>query len=126
MTKGIGIDLVDVARIAQAFERHEARMKARLFTPAEQAYCDARLTPTLHYAARFAAKEAFSKAIGTGFTLGLKWTEIEVVNLETGEPTLRVTGRAAEAMRERGATRAFVSLTHSTTAAAAVVLLEVD
>lgn len=124
MIVGIGIDLVEVQRIEEALSRHEGRMKTRLFTDAEQAYCDSCHTPALHYAARFAAKEAFSKAVGTGMTNSLKWREIEIVNEPSGEPILRPAGVATELMAARGATRVHVSLTHTKGVAAAVVVLE--
>ena len=124
MIVGIGIDLVEVQRIEDALGKHEGRMKSRLFSDAEQAYCDACHTPSLHYAARFAAKEAFSKAVGTGMTNGLKWKEIEILNQPSGEPILMPAGVATELMAARGATRVHVSLTHTRGMAGAVVVLE--
>ncbi|MDX2175463.1 MAG: holo-ACP synthase [Candidatus Sumerlaeia bacterium] len=124
MVVGVGVDLIEAERITEALGRHPERMKARLFTDGEQAYCEGRHTPALHYAARFAAKEAFSKAVGTGFTGNLKWREIEIENLPGGEPVLRLHGVAAELAARRGADRCHVSLSHSRGMAVAVVLLE--
>jgi holo-[acyl-carrier protein] synthase len=124
MIVGIGVDLIETERIIEALSRNEGRMKSKLFTEAEREYCEGRHTPPLHYAARFAAKEAFSKAVGTGMAQGLKWREIEVLNLPGGEPVLHAHGVAAELMKRRGATRVLVSLSHSKTAAVAVVVLE--
>lgn len=78
MIRGIGIDIVATDRMQAALERHSGRMKERLFTAAEIAYCDARHTPVMHYAARFAAKEAFSKALGTGMAKGLAWKDFSI------------------------------------------------
>ena len=126
MIRGTGIDIVEIERIEAALARHEGRMKERLFTESEQAYCEARHTPLLHYAARFAAKEAFSKAVGTGMSGGLRWRDIEIVNLPSGEPVLRAHGVAAELIQRRGAVRAHVTLSHSRTVAVACVVIESD
>jgi holo-[acyl-carrier protein] synthase len=124
MIRGIGIDVVELDRIEKALARHEGRMKTKLFHELERAYCEARHTPVLHYAARFAAKEAFSKAIGTGMTRGFGFKDVWVENLSSGEPVLRLSDRARELAAERGATRFHVSLSHSNTSAAAVVVIE--
>ena len=96
----------------------------RLYTPTERAYCDGMARPALHYAARFAAKEAFVKALGTGFSSGIRWREIGIVNDERGKPELVVEAAAGEVMKSLGADRAYVSLSHDPTRAAAVVVLE--
>jgi len=124
MVKGVGIDIVDIERVAKALESHGGRMRNRIFTAEEQAYCDARHTPPLHYAARFAAKEAFSKAVGTGLTTGLGWKDMWIRNLRSGEPVMEVSERGREAMGRRGAARVHVSLSHTATSAAAVVVIE--
>ena len=124
MVRGIGIDVIEIARIEKALERHPERMKARLYTADERAYCEARANPLLHYAARFAAKEAFSKAIGTGMARGFGWQDAAVLNHEGGEPHVVLSPRGEEFLRARGAARVHVSLSHSNTVACAVVVIE--
>jgi len=124
MILGIGIDLCDVERIGRLLEKDRKRFVRRVFLAAEAAYCEARRRPAIHYAARFAAKEAFMKAVGTGWRLG--WWQVEVVRGPSGRPELALSGRAAEVMQRRGMRRAHLSLTHSPQAAAAVVVLEGD
>ena len=124
MIQGTGVDIVEIERIEAALSRHEDRMKRRLFTESERAYCEARHTPVMHYAARFAAKEAFSKAIGTGMAQGLGWQDVAVVNLPTGEPRLELSPRARTLLEERGANHAHVTLSHSHSVAVAVVIIE--
>ncbi len=124
MTVGIGIDLVDVERIARALGQHRERFEARVFTPVEIADCAGRADRTLALAARFAAKEACLKALGTGWSQGLGFRDVEVVRGSTGRPEIRLHGRAAARAQELGAERIHVSLTHERHVAAAVVVLD--
>ena len=124
MIVAIGIDLIEIARIEAVFARRGDRFRARMFTEGEISYCEARASKFASYAARFAAKEAAMKALGTGWAEGVGWTDIEVVSGTNGAPVLRLHGRALERMREIGATKAHVSLTHSGNLAMAEVLLE--
>jgi len=124
MIVGIGIDLVEIARMERAIARHPERLIQHVFTETEQRECENRYRPAMHYAARFAAKEAFLKAVGLGLRGGMKWRDIGVVHASNGKPSLVVEGRAAERMRELRAVRALVSLTHTDNHASAVVLLE--
>ncbi len=124
MILGLGIDVIEVSRIQAAMERHGERFKKRIFAPNEREYCDRMATPLLHYAARFAAKEAFSKAVGLGMTHGIRWADIRIENDSLGAPHLLLSGCAAQAAAERGAWSAHVSLSHSHSVAAAVVALE--
>lgn len=124
MIVGLGTDLVEVARIAAAAERRGPALLARLFTAGEIGYCETRHYRFESFAARFAAKEAFLKALGTGARDGISWQDIEVVRDARGRPELRLTGRAHELAAERGVTNAFVSLSHTRTLATAVVVLE--
>ena len=94
MILGIGSDLCDIRRIARSIERFGERFTHRLFTAGERARCDARAARAEGYARRFAAKEACSKALGTGMSAGVSWQEMEVVNLPGGRPTLQLTGAA--------------------------------
>jgi len=124
MIIGIGMDLVEVERIEAMLRRHPERAVRRLFTPAERSYCLASGHAAQSYAARFAAKEAFFKALGTGLALGARWTEVEVLRNPDGAPRLQVSGIALELAERRGVRRAHVSLTHTRRIAAAYVVLE--
>jgi holo-[acyl-carrier protein] synthase len=127
MIVGIGLDLVDIARVAQLVADKGERAMTRLFTEGEAAYAAKRAEPARHLAARFAAKEAAYKALaGTEHARGIGWRDIEVVVEWDGRPTLRLHGRAAERAAELGITRMHISLTHADTTAAAVVVLEAD
>lgn len=114
-----GIDIVEVSRIAEMFDRHGDRFLARIFTPAEQGYALAGRRKHEHLAARFAAKEAVLKAIGTGWRSGIAWTDIEIISLPSGQPTVQLHGRAAEIARELGIANWSISLTHTSSIAAA-------
>ena len=122
MIVGVGLDLCEVGRVRRLLEKERERFVRRVYREAEIAYCDARRRPELHYAARFAAKEAFLKALGRGWRLG--WTQLEVVRGASGKPDLRLTGKAAEAGERRGVARVHLTLTHTAEMAAAVIVLE--
>jgi holo-[acyl-carrier protein] synthase len=124
MILGTGIDLMDPARMERAAEKSEGRILDRLFTMGEQAYCKRRRDQWLSFAARFAAKEAFVKALGLGIRQGLAWNEIEVVNNEWGRPDLVLKGKAAEIVDERGINSIHLSLSHQKGMAIASVILE--
>ena len=124
MIVGLGIDLVEIARMGQSLSRHEGALKTRVFTAAEREYCEQQARPEVHYAARFAAKEAFSKALGTGIGEDASWQEIEVVSDSRGKPALVVTGAARARMQALGGEGVHVSLTHTESTAGAVVVIE--
>jgi holo-[acyl-carrier protein] synthase len=125
MIFGIGVDLVKIPRIAAALERFGDRFKNRLYTPQEISFCEARGHPAYAYALRFAAKEAFSKALGVGLRQhGIRWQEVEVVSTPSGRPELRVQGRADQLCAEHGIQGMFVSLTDEGEFAVALVVLE--
>ncbi|MCB1211322.1 MAG: holo-ACP synthase [Verrucomicrobiales bacterium] len=121
---GLGIDLVEVERIRALLERHGDRFKQRTFTAGEVAYCDACADPAIHYAARFAAKEAGAKALGTGFAEGVSWMDIEVTRAENGCPSLVFHNGAKTRATALGVKRCLLSLTHTTELASAHVILE--
>lgn len=124
MIIGVGVDLVRIARIRQAIERWQDRFLERVFTPDELAYARRRRDPAEHLAARFAAKEAALKALGTGLSMGVRWREMEV-RRERGEPPrLTLTGRTAALGAARGVRTLHVSLTHDGEYAMAQVLAE--
>ncbi|MGA2131626.1 MAG: holo-[acyl-carrier-protein] synthase [Bryobacteraceae bacterium] len=124
MIVGTGVDLAEVPRIRQAIDRHGARFIERIFTPAEIAYVQRKANRYERFAARFAAKEAGMKAIGTGWRHGVRWQDFEVANLPTGKPTLRFHGQAARFADALGVRNVALSLTHTAELAMAHVILE--
>jgi len=124
MITGIGIDVVQNDRIRQSIERFGERFLNRIFTAAEIEYCKQSGTSEIHYAARFAAKEAAFKALGTGWAEGVTWKDVEVVRLASGKPELHLRGEALSRATSAGATRFHVSLTHDQLVSCAVVILE--
>ena len=126
MIVGLGIDIVEIARVERLLGDRPERAIARLFLPGEADYCQRHAFPPRHFAARIAAKEATFKALaGTAGARDIGWTEIEVVSAaEDGRPSLLLHGRAKTRAEELGVTRVLVSLTHDGGTAAAVVVLE--
>jgi holo-[acyl-carrier protein] synthase len=124
MIVGSGIDLVEIERIQHSVDRYGARFLDRVFTPAEQAYCLRKRASAESLAARFAAKEAAAKALGTGISHGVNWLEIEVVREPGGRPSVVFHGRAAQFAARLGAARTALSLTHTAALAMASVVLE--
>jgi len=124
MIIGSGIDLVEIARIQQSLERFGQRFLDRIFTPGEQAYALRKRNSAESLAARFAAKEAAAKALGTGISHGVNWLEIEVVREPGGRPSIRFDGRAAEIASRLGVAHTALSLTHTATLSMASVVLE--
>jgi len=121
---GLGIDLVEVARIRDLLTKHGDRFKERTFTVGEIAYCDTCADPAMHYAARFAAKEAAAKALGTGlWAEGVEWKDIEVTRETSGKPTLILHEGARKHADAQGVTRLLISLTHTRELAQAQVIL---
>ena len=123
MILGIGVDLVKVERMEEALARGE-RLKKRLFTEGEIAYCERHKQPALHFAARFAAKEAGMKAIGTGWSNGVGWKDFEIKLDPRGRPHMLLSGKASEFAKAMGATHTVVSLAHDGGFSIAVAALE--
>lgn len=124
MIVGIGVDMAEVSRVREAIERHGERFLKRIFTPAEIAYCRRHKDCYERFAARFAAKEAAMKALGTGWRRGVSWQDFEVSNLPSGKPCLKLSGKALEIYRGLGSSGLFVSLTHTGAYALAQVVIE--
>lgn len=124
MIVGLGIDLVDIERLRGVLERHGERFMARVLTADERAYCSSRRDRGQHVAARFAAKEALLKALGTGLAGGIGWHDVEVRPAEAGPPHIELHGKAAEEAAARGVDRIHLSISHDRSAAVAVVILE--
>jgi holo-[acyl-carrier protein] synthase len=124
MVLGIGTDLTEIDRIQKSIDRFGDRFLHRIFTAAEIAYCRLKRHSAESFAARFAAKEAGAKALGTGISHGVTWLEIEVRRAPGQRPTLHWSGRAAELATQMGVRRVSLSLTHSRDLAMAVVVVE--
>lgn len=124
MIVGTGVDLCEVVRIQEAIGRHGRRFLERVFTAREIAYAERKANKYERYAARFAAKEAGMKALGTGWHGGLGWRDLEVANLPSGRPTLTFHGKAAEIAEKLGVRNASLSITHTKEQAMAMVILE--
>ena len=124
MVLGLGTDLIETRRVQQSMERVGERFLERIFTVGEIAYCVRKKNAAESFAARFAAKEAGAKALGTGISRGVSWKEFEVKRETSGKPTLHLSGRAAELAAMMGIQRVQLSLTHSRELAMAVVLVE--
>ncbi len=124
MIVGTGVDLAEVPRIRASIERFGARFVDRIFTPAEIAYVERKANRFERYAARFAAKEAGMKAIGTGWKRGVTWKDFEVANLPSGKPTLRLHGVAGAIAAKLGVRNISLSLTHTAELGMAHVILE--
>ncbi len=124
MILGMGADVAEVPRIRRSIEQYGARFLTRIYTPAEQAYSERKANSVERFAARFAAKEAGMKAIGTGLRRGVTWKDFEVINERSGRPTLRLSGVAEQIAGGLGVKRITISLTHTSELALAVVILE--
>lgn len=124
MTVGIGIDIAETERIEQVLERHGERFSKKIFTPAEISYCERFKNRAERYAARFAAKEAAFKALGTGWAKGVRWLDVEVTHQASGKPELVLTGRALEVANQLSVTHALMSISHANRYVVAQVILE--
>ncbi len=123
MMIGTGIDLVENGRIAASLERYGERFLHRVFLPGEIAYCGKMRNPAPHYAARFAAKEALSKAFGCGIGDSIGFLDMEVIRAESGAPSIRLHGGGIALAQRRGVTKIFLSLSHTEQYAVAQVIL---
>jgi holo-[acyl-carrier protein] synthase len=124
MILGTGIDIAEVPRIRQAMERFGDRFVRRIYTAGEIRYCDSKANRVERYAARFAAKEAAMKALGTGWNHGVRWRDCEVARLPGGRPSILFHGKAAEIAAKLGVKHAALSITHTAEQALAQVILE--
>ena len=124
MIVGTGIDIAEVRRIRQSIDRFGQRFLERIYTPGEMRYCDSKANRVERYAARFAAKEAAMKALGTGWNHGVRWRDCEVVRMPGGRPTIQFHGRAGEFAARLGVKNAALSISHTQGQAIAQVILE--
>ncbi len=123
MISGVGIDMIEVDRVEQRIKKDNG-FKEMIFSPAEIAYCETKKNKFQHYAARFAVKEAFFKALGTGWCKGTNFNEVETINTDEGKPELRLTGTTQKAIATLGIIKTSVSLSHLKSVASAVVIIE--
>jgi holo-[acyl-carrier protein] synthase len=123
MVIGLGIDIIEVERIAAKINKNSG-FREMLFSKNEIAYCEQKTNKFEHYAARFAAKEAFFKALGTGWQEGTSFSEVEVTNTEDGKPQLSFSGNTANIINAMQLSNILVSLTHLKSVASAVVIIE--
>jgi holo-[acyl-carrier protein] synthase len=124
MIVGLGLDIAEVDRIEAAIRRHGAPFLERLYTPSEVAYCESHKDKFERYAARFAAKEAAMKALGTGWSRGVRWRDIEVAREPSGRPVIRLEGVAQQIAQRMGVKNISLSITHSGNLALAQVIFE--
>jgi holo-[acyl-carrier protein] synthase len=124
MIVGTGIDIAEVPRIAESIARFGDRFLRRVFTEGEIRYCESKANRVERYAARFAAKEAGMKALGTGWNHGVRWRDVEVTRLPGGRPSMTFHGKAAEFAARLGAVNVALSLSHTAEQAIAQVILE--
>jgi holo-[acyl-carrier protein] synthase len=124
MIVGMGTDLAEIERVQRSIERFGERFLNRIYSAGEIAYCMRKKNSAESFAARFAAKEAGAKALGTGISHGVSWPEFEVTRAPSGKPSLVLHGRAAELAKRLGVTRVSLSLTHTRGLAMAVVVME--
>ena len=123
MTSGVGIDMIEVERVAKSINK-ESGFREMVFSKAEIAYCESKTNKFEHYAARFAAKEAFFKALGTGWTENTLFNEVEIINNKDGKPEVALSGSTSETVNTMGVKKILVSLSHLKTIASAVVIIE--
>jgi holo-[acyl-carrier protein] synthase len=121
---GLGLDIAEIDRIEAAIARHGQPFLDRLFTPAEISYCESHRNKAERYAARFAAKEATMKALGTGWSRGVRWRDIEVAREPSGKPRIRLEGAARQIADRLGVKNISLSITHSGNLAVAQVIFE--
>ena len=120
---GVGIDQIEVSRIRDSLEKHGDHFLKKIFSAVEQDYCKDKVDPAPCLAARFAAKEAAAKAMGTGFGPEFGWLDCEISNGEAGEPVLSFSEKGQSLLKSKGGSRALISLTHLESVASAIVIL---
>jgi holo-[acyl-carrier protein] synthase len=123
MVAGVGIDMIEIDRVAVKMEKGNG-FRELVFSEKEIAYCEPKADKYQHYAARFAAKEAFFKALGTGWLNGTAFNEVEISNNADGKPELTLIGKTGELLKEHGTMKVSVSLTHLKAVASAIVIIE--
>jgi len=123
MIKGTGADIIAIDRIKKAISK-DSKFADKIFSEEEIDYCNSKFRKEIHFAGRFAAKEAFFKALGTGWRDGMKWTEIIIVNDELGKPEIRISGKTRELFNDLGMENINLSISHTKEFAVAFVIIE--
>ncbi len=124
MIVGLGVDIAEVGRLKSAIERHGETFLRRVYTPKEREYCERFKNKYERYAGRFAAKEAAMKALGTGWSRGVRWVDVEVVREKGGRPTIKLAGESANVAARLGVKNIALSITHTADQAFAQVIFE--
>jgi holo-[acyl-carrier protein] synthase len=123
LTYGIGTDIIETGRIQTVMER-DLGFREKIFSPGEISYCESKKNKYQHYAARFSAKEAFMKALGTGWRDGIRFAEIEVIHDPLGKPLIRLSGKAKEIAEQEGISTFHITISHIKEIATATVIIE--
>ena len=124
MIHGTGVDIIEISRIRQSMEKYAGKFEDRLFTPGEIEYCRSKPDPSKHFAGRFAAKEAILKSLGTGMARGIAWKDLEILTQESGQPTLRVTGKGKDIFDSLNLKQIHISISHDKVYAIAQAVAE--
>jgi len=126
MIHGTGVDIIQISRIQKSLEKYAQRFEERVFTRREIDYCRSRPEPFKHFAARFAAKEAVLKSLGTGMAEGITWKDLEILTLESGQPALNITGRCREICESLNLKGIHISMSHDNLYAVAQAVAETN
>lgn len=126
MIHGTGVDIIAISRIAHSIQKYSGKFEERVFTPREIDYCRSKADPSKHFAARFAAKEAILKSLGTGMAEGITWQDMEILNQESGQPVLSLTGKGKDVFNSLNLKDIHISMTHDRQYAVAQAIAEMN
>ena len=126
MIHGTGVDIIKISRIKHSIQKYSGKFEERVFTAKEIDYCRSKADPSKHFAARFAAKEAVLKSLGTGMAQGITWKDMEILNRESGQPVLNLTGRGRHIFDALNLKDIHISITHDKSYALAQAIAEVN
>ncbi|MCZ6512380.1 MAG: holo-ACP synthase [Nitrospinae bacterium] len=126
MIHGTGLDIIKISRIKHSMQKYSGKFEERVFTSKEIDYCRSKADPSKHFAARFAAKEAVLKSLGTGMAQGITWKDMEILNRESGQPVLKLTGRGRHIFDALNLKDIHISITHDKSYALAQAIAEMD
>ena len=126
MIHGTGVDLIEISRIKNSIQKYSGKFEARVFTSKEIDYCRSKADPFKHFAARFAAKEAVLKSLGTGMAEGISWKDMEILNQESGQPVLSLSGKGRDIFESLNLRNIHISMTHDKSYAVAQAIAEMN
>ena len=126
MFHGTGVDIIEISRIRKSIQKYSGKFEERVFTSKEIDYCRSKADPSKHFAARFAAKEAVLKSLGTGMAQGIAWKDMEILNRESGQPVLNLTGRGRHIFDALNLKDIHISITHDKSYALAQAIAEMN